>query len=104
MNQLNRFHPMVLPRCILRSPVNELNKYRLCGFCDASNLAFAAGVYLSEETPDGRNSEFVVSKTRVSPLKVQTIPRLELLSALLLARLLTNVADSMKSRLPLQEP
>lgn len=41
---------------------------------------------------------FVVSKTRVSPLKAQTIPRLELMSALLLARLVTNVADSLAPR------
>ena len=41
---------------------------------------------------------FVVSKTPVSPVKAQTIPRLELMSALLLARLVTNVADSLAPR------
>ena len=35
--------------------------------------------------------EFVASKTRVAPLQLQTIPRLELLSAFLLAKLVTVV-------------
>jgi hypothetical protein len=77
VDQLDRFQPMMLPRCYLRNPVNELTQYRLYGFCDASVMAYAAVVYLSEETPYGKYSEFVVSKTRISQLKAQTIPRLE---------------------------
>ena len=47
---------------------------------------------------DQRMTRFVVSKTRVAPLKTQTIPRLELLASLLLARLITNVAESLTPR------
>ena len=47
-----------------------------------------AVVYLEPETESEVYVDFVISKTRVSPLKVQTIPRLELLSAVLLARLI----------------
>ena len=39
----------------------------------------------------------MVAKTRVVPLQAQTIPRLELLSALLLSRLITTVSNSLKS-------
>lgn len=67
-------------------------------------MVYAAVVYISEETPDAKYSEFIVSKTRGSPRKTQTIPRLELLSTLLLARHITNVMDSLKHRLCLQEP
>ena len=91
MDQLDLFQPMMLPRCYLGNPVNEFTQYRLYGFCNTSVIAYAAVVYLSEETPHGTYLEFVVSKTQVSPLKAQTIPRLELLSALLLARLISNV-------------
>ena len=46
----------------------------------------------------------MVCKTRVAPLKAPSILRLELLSALLLARILSNVSDSLKGRLLLQPP
>ena len=38
---------------------------------------------------------FVAAKTKVAPLQVQTIPRLELLSALLLSRLMVSVCNSL---------
>ena len=40
----------------------------------------------------------------MSPLKTQTVPRLELLSALLLARLMVNVKTALNTRLYLEEP
>ena len=47
---------------------------------------------------------FVASKTRVAPVHEQTIPRLELLSALLLSRLVTSDTTSLESELPLSQP
>ena len=44
---------------------------------------------------------FIASKTRVAPLKSQTIQWLELLSALLLARLVTFVAANLETELTL---
>ena len=79
----------------------QMDCYQLFGYCDASAIAYAAVIYLVETTSSGKHSSFVVAKTRVSPLKSQTIPRLELLSALLLARLMKNVTESLTSRLTL---
>lgn len=62
--------------------------YRLCGFCDASLSAYAAVIYLSIESEDESCMRFIAAKTRVAPLKKQSVPRLELLSAVLLARLM----------------
>lgn len=42
----------------------------------------------------------MVSKTRVAPLQTQSIPRLELLSAFLLSKLIVSVANSLKAILP----
>ncbi len=68
----------------------------LCGFCDASRGAYA--------TPAGQVVKFVTSKTRVAPLKKQIIPWLELLSALLLARLITSVSASLECEVKLAPP
>ena len=61
-------------------------------------------VYLAIQTPSGQSLRFVISKTRVSPLKSQTIPWLELLSALSLARLVKSVTASLESELNLTQP
>ena len=76
----------------------------LHGFCDASKHAYAAAVYLVLKSLTGRTVRFTASKTRVAPLKPQTKPLLELLSALLLARLMKSVATSMETELQLEEP
>ena len=78
--------------------------YQLHAFCDASTAAYAAVVYLVEEDEGCTYSHLVVSKTRVSPLKLITVPRLELLSTLCLARLMSNVTESLSERLNLEKP
>ena len=50
VDQLRVGPPTVLPRCCLSSPIEETTRYRLYGFCDASMTAYAAVVYLAEET------------------------------------------------------
>ena len=49
-------------------------------------------------------TKIVASKSRVSPLKPQTIPRLELMGALLLARLIVSTTNSLSSELKLDPP
>ena len=44
--------------------------------------------------------KFLVSKTRVAPLQTQTIPRLELLSAFLLSKLVASVKEALSPVLP----
>ena len=86
-----------IPRCYVRQVA--LATYTLCGFCDASTRAYTAIIYLRSKTDSSVVVRFVVAKTRVTPLQTQTIPRLELLSALLLSKLIASVADSLKHNL-----
>ena len=104
VTELRSSPAMSMPRCLLDGVPGEVNSFSLRGFCDASKHAYAAVVYLIIETPNGRFTRFVASKTRVSPLKSQTIPRLELLSALLLARLMRSVTECLESELTLSKP
>ena len=65
------------------------------GFSDASEQAFTAA-YLRTIYSDGTvTSRLVAAKTRVAPLKKQLIPRLELLGALILARLSDTILTAM---------
>ena len=101
---LSEAQSILIPRCYIGGIQEEVLAYRLCGFCDASLEAYAAVVYLHLDTAAGQVTKFVTSKTRVTPLKKQTIPRLELLSALLLARLMTSVSTSLESEVKLGPP
>ena len=61
--------------------------------------AYAAVVYLVSVTSQGTDVSFVAAKTRVCPLQPVTVPSLELLSAVLLTRLINTVRDSLCSTL-----
>ena len=89
-----------IPRCYVWSVTEEASRCSFHGFCDASLGAYAAVVYVKIETPCGITTSFVASKTRVAPVSKQTIPRLQLLSALLLANLITTVTDALKDDMP----
>ena len=65
---------------------------KLVGFSDASELAYAAVIFLVSEDEQGKRSvNFVTSKSRIAPLTGQTIPRMELLGALILSRLIVKI-------------
>jgi hypothetical protein len=73
-------------------------KHELHGFSDASNKAFAAVVYLRTEHANGDiEINLVAFKTRVASIKRQSIPRLELLGATILVRLVKSVKEAMSS-------
>jgi hypothetical protein len=65
----------------------------LHGFSDASNVAYSAVVYMRVVNANGEVHVVLVSaKTRVSPVRQISIPRLELCGAVLLAKLLVEIA------------
>ncbi|XP_047019136.1 uncharacterized protein LOC124629667 [Helicoverpa zea] len=71
-------------------------KQELYGFSDASKLAYAAVVYLRVVDEMGViYVSLIASKTKVAPVKQVSIPRLELCGAVLLTKLILEVADVM---------
>ena len=101
---LEQAQPIVIPRCHFHEVV-ETSSYCLLGFFDASKRAYAAVVYLrGKSSASGCTAKFVVAETRVSPIQWHSIPRLELLAALLLARLISSVSAALEEELKLESP
>nr|XP_012151877.1 PREDICTED: uncharacterized protein LOC105663976 [Megachile rotundata] len=74
---------------------NATRNIHLHGFCDASEHAYAAVVYLVVDTPTGRRAQLVLAQTKVTPVKTLTIPRLELCAATLLMRCIKSTLQSL---------
>ena len=98
LDGLKQGHSITIPRCYF----SNWTSCSLRGFCDASQHAYAAVVYLRIETDGSCYSKLVVAKTRVCPLQKHSIPRLELLGALLLSRLLSWVHSALRVELRLE--
>ncbi|KRY74245.1 hypothetical protein T4A_10366 [Trichinella pseudospiralis] len=81
--ELNELHCIAMPRAYFPfSPTEGVS----------SMAAYAAVVYLrAVKTPDDVRVSFVTAKSRVAPLKKLSTPRLELMAALLCARLVCYV-------------
>ena len=73
----------------------QLENVGLYVFSDASKKAYCAAIYLVSETSIRNSSGLLTSETKVAPLKGQTIPRLELLGTVILARLMTSVREAL---------
>ncbi len=87
-------HPV--PRRYAESSVPVICS-QLYGFSDASAAAYGAVVYVRLLHRDSTVSvRLVISKTKVAPVSESTISRLELCGALLLAKLLCQVAQDLE--------
>ena len=99
ITELQENQPISIPRSYLANVNGEVASYELYSFCDTSVKAYVAVIYLVLKTEEETFVRFVVAKTRVAPLQAQRIPTLEVLSALLLSRLVTTVSNSLKCTL-----
>ena len=99
MSSLIQLNNVRVPRCYFNSSMVPTD-IQIHAFSDASKRAYAAVVYLRSEYEDGHvEVKLLSSKTRVAPIKQQTIPRLELLGATITARLVSNLLKSLPCKL-----
>ncbi|XP_055633346.1 uncharacterized protein LOC129773726 [Toxorhynchites rutilus septentrionalis] len=88
--QLPLLHQLRVPRRVITS-----TSYAIHCFCDASERGYGCCVYIvSTNTSGGRISNLLITKSRVAPLRTQSIPRLELCAALLGSQLINQILTS----------
>lgn len=83
-----------IPRWVL---IDESTAVELHSFSDASQSAYGACIYVkSFDSKNQCSVKLLCAKSKVSPLKPTTIPRLELCAALLAAKLCNSVLESLR--------
>lgn len=93
--KIAHLHHVKITRRIL---YNESSRIELHGFCDASERAYGACIYVRiTDSNHQHHVTLLCSKTRVAPLKIVSLPRLELCGAFLLSRLYQRVVESLNS-------
>ncbi|XP_065088428.1 uncharacterized protein LOC135709910 [Ochlerotatus camptorhynchus] len=93
-SKLPRLNELRIERCILQP---EPATIQIHIFADASQLAYGACAYVRSTNASGIvKVALLTAKSRVAPLKRQSIPRLELSGALLAAQLYEKVQSSLR--------
>ena len=94
---------ITINRCLYKHVREEVLGCSLHGFADASKKAYCAVIYFVYQTSTGTYSKMLTSKTRVAPLKELSIPRLELIARLILAKPMSTVKNALNSQVSVQK-
>ncbi|XP_055941854.1 uncharacterized protein LOC129971901 [Argiope bruennichi] len=84
-----------IPRRLISNPFKDCQIGLHC-FSETSEASYATCIFLRAEYNGKVSVQLVASKSRVSPTKEITIPRLELLEALILSQLYCQVTDGLE--------
>ncbi|XP_062704409.1 uncharacterized protein LOC109433030 [Aedes albopictus] len=89
-----------IPRCFWpEHPVNDADEVQLHTFVDAGRDGMAAVCFLRFSKNEKHYCSLVTAKARVAPLKLTSIPRLELQAAVIGTRLSKTVLDTLPIRI-----
>ncbi|GFU18162.1 integrase catalytic domain-containing protein [Trichonephila clavipes] len=88
-----------IPRYALQCDSVNCPECEIHTFSDASIKAYGAVSYVRLRTFDKISVHLLASKNRVAPLKVLTLPRLELMGALLAARLAKEISRVLNEKI-----
>ena len=102
VEDVERTNEIVVTRCVYGDLAGK-PRCSLHGFADASMKAYCAVVYFVCELNESYHVEMLASKTRVAPIKTHTIPRLELMSARILAKLVAAVKTALDVQVEIVE-
>ena len=98
-SELPELTQLQIPRCLLVGG-KQIDNVSLHTFVDASEDAFGAVAYVRHSYQDGTiSTNIVAAKTRVAPTIATSIPRLELMGAVIGVRLSTRIARVLELRM-----
>ncbi|GFW43560.1 integrase catalytic domain-containing protein [Trichonephila clavipes] len=93
IDSLEAMNNISIDRCIV---IHRAESIELHAFSDAPEMAYGSSIYLKSISALGEVKVcLVTSKSRVSPLKQISIPRLELCGAVLAAKLMKKVKEAL---------
>ena len=96
--RLSQVHEIAVDRLVLSK--GQPLEIQLHGFCDSSEKAYGACLYLRSVNQQGEvTTKLLCSKSRVAPVKKVTLPRLELCGALLLAQLIQKTIPALNLKI-----
>lgn len=97
-SEIKELQNLNIPRYYFSDINSDGDNLQLHIFSDASLKSYGAVAYIRYRTSQGNfKTSFVISKARVAPLKKLTLPRLELMGALIAARLAKYLEKLLKN-------
>ncbi|XP_075157719.1 uncharacterized protein LOC142230985 [Haematobia irritans] len=82
-NSLPHINQIEIPRYL---HITTHSSFDIHGFADASQLAYGCCLYVRVQENNIFKTQLLIAKSKVAPVKQQSVPRLELMAALLLSR------------------
>ena len=100
MTDLQYLSNISISRCFTPSGFRTCKKMELHCFADAYEGGYGAAIYLRCTDVSGNiHCSFIMGKARLAPLKVVTIPRLELAAAVVAVKLKVQTAEELKFKM-----
>jgi len=88
LDDLPKVEQLKVRRCVKPPDVSHVKAYSLHHFCDASQIGYGVASYVRMEFEDERpHCSLILGKSRLAPVKMTTIPRLELMAAVLAVKI-----------------
>ena len=100
INELPKLAQIDIPRCYIPTGFSDTLRFELHHFSDASSTGYGQCSYLRVlNSQDEVSCCLILGKARVAPLKVTTIPRLELAAALVSANMANVLRDELSYKI-----